>query len=73
MHPLSLPPAGPLSYIICLVRALYELRSEVRATGVRGKVSRLGSSCAATRCLMHVALLELLHLRRMHMPASIND
>lgn len=67
-HPPILPPAGPLSYLICLIRALYELRSEVRATGVRGKVSRLGSSCATTRCLiLHGALLELFLLR------SIND
>lgn len=34
----AVPPAGPLSYLICLIRALYELRAEVRSTGVHGKV-----------------------------------
>lgn len=44
--PQLLRPAGPLSYLICLIRALFELRSEVRSAGVHSKVISRGS-CGA--------------------------
>ncbi|KAI7843709.1 hypothetical protein COHA_002608 [Chlorella ohadii] len=37
----DLPHCGPLSYLICLIRALFELRSEVRSAGVHSKVPGL--------------------------------